>query len=47
MICEKCNKVINEGSRTPEEAMKKYMIKLRKANKKFKEKKKCLNIRKK
>ena len=39
MICEKCNKIINEGSKTPEEAMKKYIIKLKKDNKKFKEKK--------
>ena len=39
MICEKCNKIINEGSKTPEEAMKKYTARLKKDNKKFKEKK--------
>ena len=38
MICEKCNKIINEGSRTPEEAMKKYTARLKKESKKYKEK---------
>ena len=28
MICEKCNKIINEGSRTPEEAIGHYFTRL-------------------
>lgn len=38
MICEKCKNIINVKSRTPKEAMKRYIAKLRKDNKKFKEK---------
>ena len=38
MICEICKKKINKPSQTPEEAMKKYTARLKKENKKFKEK---------
>ena len=38
MICEICKKKINQPSQTPEEAMRKYTARLKKENKKFKEK---------
>ena len=39
MICEKCKNKIDTSSKTPEEAMRKYMIKLKKENQKFKKEK--------
>ena len=39
MICKKCKKDMKKMSQTPEEAMKKYTARLKKENKKFKEKK--------
>ena len=38
MICEICKKDMNKMSQTPEEAMRKYAVRLKKENKKFKEK---------
>ena len=38
MICEICKKDMNKMSQTPEEAMMKYTARLKKENKKFKEK---------
>ena len=43
MICEICKKKINQPSKTPEEAMKKYTARLKKENKKFKNDKKRNN----
>ena len=38
MICEKCKKEIDDSSKTPEEAMRKYTAKLKEHNKKLREK---------
>ena len=37
MICEKCKREFNNLSKTRKEAMKKYTVRLKKDNKKFKE----------
>ena len=39
MICKICKKDMKKMSQTPEEDMKKYTARLKKENKKFKEKK--------
>ena len=39
MICKICKKDMKKMSQTPEAAMKKYTARLKKENKKFKEKK--------
>lgn len=36
MICEKCKKKINKPSKTPQEAMRKFALKLKKENEKIK-----------
>ena len=43
MICDKCKKEVNTSSKTPEEAMKKYIAMIKKDNKKFKNDKKRNN----
>ena len=39
MICEKCKKEINKPSETPQEAMRKFALKLKKENEKIKKEK--------
>ena len=39
MICEKCKKKINKPSETPQEAMRKFALKLKKENEKIKREK--------
>jgi ribosomal protein L37AE/L43A len=39
MICEICKKKIRKPSKTPEEAMKKFALKLKKENEKIKKEK--------
>ena len=43
MICEICKKKIEKPSETPEEAMRKFTLKLKKENKKIKNDKKRNN----
>ena len=39
MICEICKKKINKPSETPQEAMRKFALKLKKESKKYKKEK--------